>query len=108
MIGQAVVFSSLRGTPPTGMNINEDNWLPLFAKKRWYNLNRPISQELWGPLDRYVDANATWSVDNPLLWDAMRPAIELSDRLMRATLLHPLYVDCLIWTRHIHGGTLLT
>lgn len=74
--------------------VNEASWLPLFAKKRWYNLNRSLHDRWMGTLDSRLPANATWSVDEPVFWERLSPAIELADRLIRATVHHPLYVDC--------------
>lgn len=76
------------------MNIDEANWLPIFAKKRWYNLNAPLADGWRGTLDSRFAENATFSVDDPVFWEKLSPVIELADRLMRATIYHPLYVDC--------------
>ncbi|KAI3396228.1 hypothetical protein diail_366, partial [Diaporthe ilicicola] len=87
---QALLFNSLRGNPPPNMNVSEDNWLPIFAKKRWYNLNRSLFEGMWGTLDYRFADDATYSVDIPELWDTIAPAIEVANRLMLATIHHTL------------------
>lgn len=74
--------------------VDEASWLPLFAKKRWYNLERPLTDSLQGTLDSRFAADATWSVDDPVLWEKLSPAIQLANNLVRATVQHPLYVAC--------------
>lgn len=98
MIGQALIFDALKQTETMDMSIDETNWLPIFAKKRWYNLNRPLADGWHGKLDSRFAANATFSVDDPVFWEKLSPAIELADRLMRATVHHPLYVGCRVVT----------
>lgn len=89
-----MIFGALQQTQPTHMTIDESTWLPIFAKERWYNLDRPIAEAWRGTLDSRLAADATFTVDNPVFWEKLSPAIELADRLMRATVYHPLYVDC--------------
>lgn len=75
------------------MTVDEPNWLPVFAKQRWYNLNRPLAEGYQGTLDGQFPAGATFSVDDPVFWERLSPAIELANRLMRTTVSHPMYVD---------------
>ena len=78
--------------------VDETNWLPLFEKKRWYNLERPLAESWQGTLDSRFAANATWSVDDPVFWEKLSPAIQLASNLLQATAQHPLYVDFLAVT----------
>ncbi|KAG6363759.1 hypothetical protein INS49_008862 [Diaporthe citri] len=92
---QALIFDTLQQTQPMDMSVDETYWLPLFAKKRWYNLDRPLTDGWRGTLDSRLAANATFSVDEPVFWEKLSPAIELADRLMRATVYHP-FLDAIL------------
>lgn len=87
-----MIFDTLQQTQPMTMNIDETRWLPILAKKRWYNLNRPLADGWRGTLDSRLAPNATFSVDDPVFWEKISPSIEIADRLLRATITHPLYV----------------
>lgn len=89
-----MLFGALGDSQPMNTAVDEANWLPLFAKKRWYNLERPLTDSLQRTLDSRFAANATWSVDDPVFWEKLSPAIQLANNLMRATVQHPLYVGC--------------
>lgn len=88
-----MIFDTLQQTQPMTMNIDETRWLPILAKKRWYNLNRPLADGWRGTLDSRLAPNATFSVDDPVFWEKISPSIEIADRLLRATITHPLYVN---------------
>lgn len=90
IVGQAVLLGALDRSAPQSLTIEESNWLPLLAKKRWYNLNQPLTPTQNETLDRRLTADATWSVDDPILWEALSPAIQLASNLLRATVHHPL------------------
>lgn len=81
-------------TQPMSATVDETNLLPLFAKPRWYNLDRPLTDSWQGTPDSRFAADATWSVDDPVFWEKLLPAIQLASNLVRATVQHPLYVKC--------------
>lgn len=57
-----------------GFKVDEDSWLPLFKKDRWF------SSMAKDP----VLAKDSWSVDDPVVWKELRIAIELANRILTA------------------------
>lgn len=68
------------------LKINEAAWPKGWTKKAWWEttekiVEHPLFEPTWIP---DIGPNETWSVDNPRVWKAIRPAIELATRLMHA------------------------
>ncbi|KAI8635429.1 hypothetical protein F5Y19DRAFT_482660 [Xylariaceae sp. FL1651] len=60
------------------IKIDEAKWLPFFRKDRWFDwiqVSHPFAQSQPG---------RTWSVDDPKVWEVMRPSIELANRILGA------------------------
>lgn len=65
----------------------------MIFQERWYNLNEPILRGFAGQsLYPELSDGATFNVDNPVLWNVLRPCLELANRLFKASARHPLYV----------------
>ena len=64
------------------IDVDENRWFPLFQKSRWFDYAQPAA-ELGGK---------RWSVDVPEIWEHMRIALELADRMLKAMIAekHPL------------------
>ncbi|KAK0724845.1 hypothetical protein B0H67DRAFT_117166 [Lasiosphaeris hirsuta] len=60
------------GLPPQGtISVNEAGWHPAFRKDRWFDYRGP---------------RGTWSVDDPRVWEHLRVAIELANRMLERLL----------------------
>ncbi|KAK4460909.1 hypothetical protein QBC42DRAFT_298198 [Cladorrhinum samala] len=68
--------------------VDEPVWNPVFSKAKWYNLNARILDERSGyfktktidELKQKIPADSIWSVDQTLVWDELRVALELANR----------------------------
>lgn len=75
---QAVLFNNspyLSAWTPD-LDVDESRWLQVLRKERWYNLNIKVMDTYptgIGNVDPRINANTTWSVDEPAIWEAMRP-----------------------------------
>lgn len=70
----------------TDIAVDESTWLPLLQKERWYNLNRRVAEGFPGRLDSRLNAESTWSVDDPVIWDVLKPYVALASRLLDTSL----------------------
>ncbi|ROT41920.1 hypothetical protein SODALDRAFT_3326 [Sodiomyces alkalinus F11] len=68
--------------------INESEWMSFFHKERW-NL------DFTNP-----EVGMRWSVDDPKIWHAMRPSIDLANRLLKAACYHK-WMATLINPNHV-------
>ncbi|KAI1302933.1 hypothetical protein F5Y03DRAFT_407400 [Xylaria venustula] len=63
------------------IDVDEDTWLPLFRKSRWYDLVHDCS-------DTIVEADGTtrnmnkWSVDDERVWSVLRFSFEIANRIL--------------------------
>lgn len=66
---------------------------PIFQKCRWYDLKRPVSEGFpaTGTLDPDLPAGALWSVDEPVVWAALRPCLRMASRVFEASLALPFW-----------------
>ncbi|KAI0968985.1 hypothetical protein F4678DRAFT_474043 [Xylaria arbuscula] len=63
------------------IEVDEDTWLPVFRKQRWYDLEQNHS-------DTVVEADGTtwninrWTVDNERVWGVLRFSLEIANRIL--------------------------
>lgn len=73
---QAVLLNnnpSLRAWAPD-LDVDESRWLRLLRRDRWFDLDFKVLDTLpLGKADPRINANTTWSVNEPAIWEAMRP-----------------------------------
>lgn len=68
--------------------VDEPVWNPVFRKAKWYNLNARILDGRSGyfktktidKLKQKIPAGSIWSVDQELVWDELKVALELANR----------------------------
>ncbi|KAI1324609.1 hypothetical protein F5Y16DRAFT_402177 [Xylariaceae sp. FL0255] len=61
-----------------GLQVDEKSWLPFLQKSRWFDWS-PAA-----PFNQNKILGKDWSVDEPAVWDAMKPSIELANRILEA------------------------
>lgn len=68
--------------------VNEANWHPIFQKCRWYNLKRRVVDgfPVNGRLNPGLPSDAIWTVDEPVIWAALGPCLEMASRVFVASL----------------------
>ncbi|KAI1330664.1 hypothetical protein F5Y16DRAFT_425029 [Xylariaceae sp. FL0255] len=59
-----------------GLRVDESKWLPFLQKDRWYDWFEGGDPALGSPA-------RCWSVDNPEIWDVLKPSIELANRILQ-------------------------
>ncbi|KAI0489928.1 hypothetical protein F4859DRAFT_509507 [Xylaria cf. heliscus] len=71
---------------------NEESWLPFLRKDRWLDWNNNAPVLGGGP----------WSIDNPLVWEALSPSLECVNRILRALIRdeHPFLKTLLFGALH--------
>lgn len=74
-------------------DIIEARWHPIFKKCRWYDLRRPVADGFPsnGTLDPRLPPGAIWTVDEPVIWEALRPCLEMASRIFAASLNLPFW-----------------
>ncbi|KAI1333153.1 hypothetical protein F5Y16DRAFT_4889 [Xylariaceae sp. FL0255] len=61
-----------------GLQVDESKWLPFLRKERWFDyVETP-------PGGRRERAGKLWSVDDPAIWDTLKPVLELTNRMLEA------------------------
>ncbi|KAI1340259.1 hypothetical protein F5Y15DRAFT_380074 [Xylariaceae sp. FL0016] len=65
------------------MEINEEAWIPLFRKDHWYDHNVNPLDDMQNPVPNIATPKTVWSVDNPVIWNALRPSIQLANNILR-------------------------
>lgn len=78
---------------PDAMEEDETDWHPVFRKCRWYDLRRNVADgfPINGRLNPNLPAGAIWSVDEPVIWDVLRPCLEMASRIFVASLYLPFW-----------------
>lgn len=67
-----------------GVNVDERNWHPVFAKDRWYDLRLPIADGTFFPrAPPGINPSDVWSVDVQRVWEELRVSLELANRWLR-------------------------
>lgn len=66
------------------LTVNEAGWCEVFARERWFDLHVKVKGKLPNTVGAIGDDDI-WSVDNPVIWNEMRPCLELADRLLKAS-----------------------
>ncbi|ORY69007.1 uncharacterized protein BCR38DRAFT_142559 [Pseudomassariella vexata] len=70
------------------ITVNENSWLNLFAKPRWYDLRPAKAHARATDTIRYpfpqMEEHDTpwWTVDNPIIWEQVSISIELANRIL--------------------------
>jgi hypothetical protein len=54
-------------------------------------VDKPLREGFSGELIPELSETDTWTVDNPVLWDALKPSLQVANSLFRASLADPLY-----------------
>ena len=62
--------------------VKEVEWYPVFRKNRWIDYNVKLSESGIELPRKNGGRDAIWSVDNPVVWEELRPCIELANRLL--------------------------
>lgn len=72
---------------------DEAQWHPIFHKCRWYDLRRNVADGFPtnGRLNPNLSAGAIWSVDEPVIWDVLRPCLEMANRIFVASFEFPFW-----------------
>lgn len=67
---------------------NENKWHPIFQKCRWYDLKRRVTDgfPVSGSLNPALPPGAIWTVDEPVIWAALRPCLEMASRIFVTSL----------------------
>lgn len=73
--------------------VGEAYWLPVFKKHRWIDYNVKVRESGIDLPRKYDGRDAIWSVDNPAVWEELRPCIELANRLLCMATRGSWYVD---------------
>lgn len=71
------------------LRIDDSRWTSCFKKERWCNFTKLIKQGLPSPHPGLFDMDM-WSVDNFVVWNHMRPVIELANRILQYSCRLPL------------------
>lgn len=67
-----------------GVDVDESQWHPIFAKDKWYDFRRPILDQTYFPNGiPGITPYDVWSVDIQPLWKELRVVIELVNRWFR-------------------------
>lgn len=76
--------------------VREDGWFSVFRKHRWIDYNVKVSESGVDVPRKHGGRDAIWSVDNPAVWEELRPCIELANRLLCMATRGPWCVDIFV------------
>lgn len=67
------------------ITVDESKWFRFLKKPRWFDLRHDIKTKLRNPIPPVKEQaeEAIWSVDYKPVWDALRVALELVDRIFK-------------------------
>ena len=70
----------------TIVQVDESTWFEVLKKPRWFDMRRDPRDELTHPippLAQFPEERVHWSVDIKPIWDILRIALELSNRVLK-------------------------